>query len=593
MKTDKFDEAIRRKLESIEPAFRERDWGHMQSFMHRHGYPPAWTGATTWLMPLAAAAAVTGVLLSTIWQFHTNQELRQSIQTLSQTVARLETTQSQLIQSKTKKDTVYVTTFTQPVASPSANQVATSQPVLTGNSAIRSTGILPVQTQRRERISPTDTRMSLEPGLPNITDSKADARRFPVTRRRTDGSLATNVPVDESLLSTPPVPSTRTGASGIASPESTPDVTIRSGSAAMPHRDAVAKVNSSADNPVATATHLTTAHAVITDRTEPQPAGQREAGQREAGQRNAGQRLVGQGSESDRIPSSGKRNAGQFITQSGQRSGQPSALPLTEATEPMARQSVSIPLLTGRPLQLDSAYYVEGIARRIRRIRSLFPATTATPTTVAQAMPTEAASSRPLPGGIRVRLGATGELGSVQTVIGLYSEVLAGRHWSLGIGLDHVDLQGGHFTTDQQFDDKTAHDFRREYAPGIDPRHDILDINRQMTLWQIPVNLTYRVPLPGGFALLPSAGVNFVVATRGTITFTYRRSPREFYNASVTPPAPPNSLFTSYVVAAGLEKSWRHLVFQAGPVLTTPAKKLPDPVNPVSLGLRARVLFQF
>lgn len=570
MKTDKFDEAIRRKLESIEPAFRERDWGHMQSFMHRHGYPPAWTGAPTWLMPMAAAAAVTGVLVSTIWQFHTNQELRQSIQTLSQTVARLETTQSQLIQSRT--DTVYVTTFTQPNTPMAADQFAMNQPVSADHPVKRAAERVSTQARNPDNTFPAGDPVAANGDVQtqsmNGTRLSRPVLPQPI-RRRADAVVVDNVPADAAVLNSSAATPDRLSTPTTVTPEPALARTARPGDSRLPGRNPATKTEPSSnytrDNTVPNTTNA------VTDR---------------SGQRLTRQRDSRQGSGSNlALPDN-------LTTQpQSQRSGQLPVLPSVESTG--GPQTATLETLTGRPLQLDSAAYTEGITRRIRRIRSLFPATTVTPVTVVQAMPAEAASSSPLSGGIRVRMGITGAISTVQTVAGLYGEVLAGRHWSMGVGLDRVVVQGGAFATDEQFDDRTKHDFRKEYAPGIDPRHDILDINRQLTIWQLPVNLSYRVPLKQGFAFVPSVGINFALSTQGNITFMYRRGPREFYSASARPSAPPRGLFTNYVVAAGLEKSWRHLVLQAGPVLTTPARKLPDPVNPVSLGVRARVLFQF
>ena len=584
MKTDKFDEAIRRKLESIEPAFRERDWGHMQSFMHRHGYPPAWTGAAQWFMPLAAAAAVTGVLLSTIWQFRTNQELRQSIQTLSQTVARLETTQAKLIQNQTKTDTVYVTTFTQPNAPGAASPFTNTPPVLAHNPANRTTGTQPANTL------PVGDPVAANGGSQTQSAASVGASRSdPLpTRQPADRALADNSPAANASSAADP---DKTGTPAMATAESKPARSSRPGNGRLPLRNPAISTESSGDD-LGIITVPITINAV-TDRSGQRIAGQRLARQQAVGQRFGAQRLAGtqntdRGAGSSQTPpvDPGKRSE-------NQRSEQLPALAITDNTERAAREATTLPLLTGRPLQLDSAAFGEAIARRIRRIRSLFPVTPATTVAPTPAMPTETANSRPLPGGIRFRVGVTGEFGTVQTVAGLYSEVLIGRHWALGVGLNRAVIQGGTFATDEQFDDRTNIDFRKQYAPGIDPHHDILDIKRQLTVWQLPISLSYRLPLSQGFAVVPSVGVNVAVSAQDDITFMYRRGPREFYNATVPPLSPPSGLFTNYTVAAGIEKSWRHLVFQAGPVLTTPAKKLPDPVNPVSLGMRARILFQF
>ncbi len=594
MKTDKFDDAIRRKLESIEPAFRERDWGHMQAFMHRHGYPPTWTGAPQWLLPMAAAATVTVLLISTIWQFRTNQELRQSVQTLSQTVARLEATQSQLIQLKTKTDTVYVTTSTPSAVPSSTNQPIQRQSVQPGYAQLQPGRLTPVQPQNPDTRMPLADRSNAETG----TKTRPTAAPAHVVRQdrfaaaQPGAGQPNRQSTDESIAGAiqPGAP-----ASGVAAPMApssnpatpTTDLTPAAGQTDRQTNRLTETANLSdhtapAGNYTGPVGNRRT-DALATNRTGKHTTVPRDAA-RQTGERGSSpSQPIREGASTSRTDQTGDRHDGQSVAGSA-------AIGTAELT---TRETVNVPLLSSRPLSLDSAYYVESIAKRIRRIRSLFPAVAQPVQPVAQAMPTEAASSRPRSGGVHLRLGASGEISTLQHATGAYSEVLIGRHWSLGVGLEHVRLENGQFADDQQFDSRTAQDFRKKYAPGIDPRHPILDINRQLSFWQVPVSLNYRLLLNHGFALVPSAGMNFVTSTQENTTFVYRRGPYEVYNANVTPSPPPCNLFTSFVVAFGAEKSWHHFVLQAAPVLTTPTKQVPDPINPVSLGIRARVLFQF
>ena len=122
MKTDPFDDAIRRKLEGVNPPFQEKSWTQFQRFMGSQGFPPSlWQTPTRWLQPALMAAAVTGVIISTIWQYRTTQSLTEHVQTLTKTVQRMEQTQMRLQESLTAKasvparvDTVYVTRSTRP-----------------------------------------------------------------------------------------------------------------------------------------------------------------------------------------------------------------------------------------------------------------------------------------------------------------------------------------------------------------------------------------------------------------------------------------------------------------------------------------------
>ncbi|RYF60569.1 MAG: hypothetical protein EOO39_32210, partial [Cytophagaceae bacterium] len=100
MKTDPFDDAIRRKLEGVDPPFQEKNWTQFQRFMGVQGFPPSlWQTPTRWLQPALMAAAVAGVVITTLWQYRTTQSLNEHVQTLTKTVERLEQSQVRLQES--------------------------------------------------------------------------------------------------------------------------------------------------------------------------------------------------------------------------------------------------------------------------------------------------------------------------------------------------------------------------------------------------------------------------------------------------------------------------------------------------------------
>ncbi|MCF0064907.1 hypothetical protein MUK70_28925 [Dyadobacter chenwenxiniae] len=61
MKTNKFEDTIRRKLESIEPDFQEKDWANMQRYMRAQSPPSFWQQHSSWI-GYAAAASVSMVM---------------------------------------------------------------------------------------------------------------------------------------------------------------------------------------------------------------------------------------------------------------------------------------------------------------------------------------------------------------------------------------------------------------------------------------------------------------------------------------------------------------------------------------------------
>lgn len=562
MKTDKFDDAIRQKLESIELPFRERDWAQMQSYMHRHGYPSPWSGAAQWFAPMAAAAAITGLIVATVWQYHTNQTLKQSVQKLNQTVARLETTQATLIKQHHHTDTVYVlnstkTTVPFEVAQPVGDQQATDQ--FKGH--------------------------VVDDHEPKSTRLQAATAQQPVVGESTARLMARQNPSTESL---PASPVQTKALSSLPQPlgSELTVVTPANRSRKKPSKGVVpdpATESLASSNGLATTTNPLASEKVTSERTD-RPASPREspvtnavADKYRTNMQPLGQQRVAM---TNATGSAGTGRGGGVVGAGDQPTDDAGA----------ARQIISIPMLTNRPPVFDSSYYVESMARRQRRIRSLLPATVVLPT--AATAPTEIASSRAA-GSVKVRLGVSAGFGGDQQSKGGYGEVVFDNHWSVGIGLNKLHIQGGKFNNEEQFEKLTHTDFRRLYAPIVDPKNEIININQQFTVWQIPLNLSYRGLLGKGFAIIPAIGMDISISAQENTTFTYWRGVREIPNVSDRFNPYPRGWFNTYTFALGAEKSWKHVVLQAGPVLSAPTLALPNPLNPTSLNFRARLLYQF
>lgn len=125
MKPDKFDEAIRRKLEGIQPNFQEEDWGkfkayqttHMPtSFVQRYGRSMMYTAASV-------AAAV--MVFANVYQYRQKQHLAQEITRLKGEISQKDNAP---IRTSTRIDTVYITKYISLEPSSQPNAYAQSVP---------------------------------------------------------------------------------------------------------------------------------------------------------------------------------------------------------------------------------------------------------------------------------------------------------------------------------------------------------------------------------------------------------------------------------------------------------------------------------
>ncbi len=178
---------------------------------------------------------------------------------------------------------------------------------------------------------------------------------------------------------------------------------------------------------------------------------------------------------------------------------------------------------------------------------------------------------------------------------GAFSEIQLNKHWALSIGLSKVTYLGGLFITASDFDNRTHRSFQKEFGRGLNPKldpQDILNIDTRVQRFQLPLSLSYRIPLGRTLTLLPAVGTYVNLNSVEKADFYFRNSPRGFDQASFRQSRPVD-LLNTITLGAGLEWQSRHWVIQGSPLLALPLKSDPDWQKSAMLGLRTRVFYQF
>ncbi|WP_128544336.1 hypothetical protein [Larkinella soli] len=514
MKTDKFGESIREKLEGVDPPFREKDWLQLRSFLRRHGVPSI-GGGLQWLMPAVSAATVAGLVITSVWQYRTNQELSRKVDTLRDTVAILQ----RELPAEIRPDTVYIVQEVPAAgATPSADLPS-----------------LPLEDRRvqpRTQLPPTD----------GAAERFADqTNRYPETQADRRNSQPSG-PAEPLRPVTEPerglaanAPNQNTGSSGAD----------RNGTVREPLR-------SESDRPT-------------------YPGSGRTPNQLDPNRPNGAD--------------PGFNHSGSLVEDA--RDARPD-LYGGNAAPSENRTALVVEPLAGRPLSFDSSYFVETYRRQSRSIR---PSASALGSSSAPAVQPVVEEPSRL---VRFRLGPSTELGLGQWNIGLAGEVLVGEHLVLGVGLNRLKISGDQFLTDIQFNVRTKMDFRHKYGNvvPVDPRFEIMDINRRAASWQLPLTLGYRLPMGNRLYIIPAVGASLSLQPREYIGFTHRVGPydfkqKEFYSDS------DKKYYNSWQWSIGIEKALSHWAFQASPYIWTPFRTRPNSLNQMSAGVRLKVMYQF
>jgi hypothetical protein len=554
MKTDRFADIIRRKLDSIRPEFSERDWARMQATLKQAGPSPnAPTPSAHPFASQAARFAVAGAigttifLTTTIWQHYELKHLHQTLQQVTQKANRLETappdaarttqltTESGAVTSESnqrnqksetsvdaapernsvtlKRDTVFIDRYVT-VPAPATRLRSAESPQLSKQSERNSTG---------NPIAKTDFSSSTE-------------RAGSTTRNR-----ITNQP--ENRLAEP----------------------ISTGSQ---QRVEVIRPEKSADN-VAIADRPTKARDRVSGSyTNVEPTNQTST------------REVTNGNVT--TPSSSNN---QVVPNQPVSSDTPPIASTGEATQP----TFAYESLAALPMQTNTVHWDVLLTQRARQMR---PARTAV--TVVSGQPTTAPASQRVPSmPLRLRAGIGTDINSEMWSMGVYTELLASKHWSLGLGLSQATFATVAFRSPPDFDKNIPQDFRKQYARGLDPRLDIFGIEMYTVRVQLPVSLGYRIPLSQSFTLLPTIGTALNLQSQQYISFYHQLPYWKGYEKLQDKSIRPVDLFNNMTFGASLEWQNKHWAIQGGPVVSTPLQSDPGCQQDATVGLRARLFYQF
>lgn len=173
MKPDKFDEAIRRKLEGIQPSFQEENWGKFKAYQTTH-IPTSFVqrfGRS--MMYTAASVAAAVMVFANVYQYRQKQHLNQEITQLKEKISQKDNVP---LRTSMRVDTVYITKYisvepsSQPnayaQAVPSSNEINTNElkTEVTDqvSKSLRNVGKI-IRQNPNDRISEAFERQSVEP----------------------------------------------------------------------------------------------------------------------------------------------------------------------------------------------------------------------------------------------------------------------------------------------------------------------------------------------------------------------------------------------------------------------------------------------
>ncbi len=172
-----------------------------------------------------------------------------------------------------------------------------------------------------------------------------------------------------------------------------------------------------------------------------------------------------------------------------------------------------------------------------------------------------------------IRLTSSVPVSNQSFGMGLGAEFLAGQHAGLSIGLRYNHTYTETFFTKEALR-KPRHDrMGPEFHKRFDGEDVFIDISVSNHIVQLPVSLSYNIPLNQGFKLHFAIGTDFDLHVRQSIDYThlFDSSGMNRMHLDVTGKATPvNTMYLS----AGFEKEWNRLMLQFSPFLSPHIKQV-------------------
>lgn len=575
MKTDRFTDIIRRKLESIRPEFTDKDWARMQSTLkdanlYQPNSPGAgspfsggvWSGQS-WLWAAASISTVALIAFS-IWQRHEINQLRQ-------TIGQLRPSANQSIKAPSNTGSGSI------VTEQNRSDVAQSGKA----SSAQKSGEETTSANRNESQAVRPDTVYITRYVPVPPRTKPEVRNEIRSEERVSQHAET--PPEQRYVTDNPAVSpgnTRQPTNLTKNPQTESYDVSSTPSVAKNTNNESSVVNKSTNKPI------------------------KLSGTRTNEKGSTSQPTEGRNRETRRNDISPSTPADYQSDVAVATKGIDNKATPTETGALTNETSAAYETISSLPLSTERINWGAALAQRAKRMR---PART----TVVNAEPaqsqTKPSTSQPVQQvATRFRAGVGGEVASRLWSAGVFTEVLLGRHWTLGVGLTQATFLN-QFVTEDEFNDRMKRDFRREFVRPSDLWRDILNINTQQTRLQVPISLGYRIPINQHLSFLPTAGTYLNLTNSEDITYYCRDTPRPLQpqfprgvdKINITKDQSVD-IIGNLALSTGIEWQRSHWVVQASPVFNIPLQSnqqmKPQDLNwqkNTTVGLRARVLYQF
>ncbi len=196
---------------------------------------------------------------------------------------------------------------------------------------------------------------------------------------------------------------------------------------------------------------------------------------------------------------------------------------------------------------------------------------------------------------LRYNIGLSVEKANQQAGAGLAAQVFFTDRLGIGTGLKVLNISNEKFRNIRDFYEREGIYFREAYGELLKDTGNLLgieNIHRKTTLVQIPVSVTYMLPVKNSYSIAFSGGTDIDIAAKHSIEFDRNRHNEHDKRQNISIPLATTAL-NNASFAVGGQKAWKHFILQANVFASPQLKKAEYKKHPIYCGLNVKALYSF
>jgi len=179
-----------------------------------------------------------------------------------------------------------------------------------------------------------------------------------------------------------------------------------------------------------------------------------------------------------------------------------------------------------------------------------------------------------------------------QIGIGVSGDILLNSKWSLSIGARMQNISNEKYHDANEFQQKKSQNFRDVYAPTIPDTTFISNIEMQYYVLQIPIFISYHLPLKNNFEMLFKVGTDIDIYARQHIDYEYSSDfaapGKKQYDANF-----PTVTINNMIFSVGIDKQIGNFIFELSPYVSPQISHVAYKKEDVYYGFSLRTLYRF